>query len=502
MSNIGTWLQNVGAAWLMTTLDPSPKMVALVQAAGTLPVFLLALPGGALADVLDRRRVLIATQAWMLLASGLLAWCTWHGLAGPTLLLGLTFALGCGTAVFGPAWQASIPEIVPRRQLPAALALGSAGFNIARAIGPAIGGLLVAASGPAATFALNAISFLGVIVVLFRWKREPRTHGLPAEHFVGALRAGLRYVRHSPALQGIMFRQVLFSLGGAALWALLPLIAKTRLGFGAGGYGLLLGCLGAGALAGAAGVVRLRQFLGIDRLVLLAILIFAAALTATAWLSSLAILVVLMLAGGASWLVVLSSFNVAAQTAIAGWVRARALSVYMLLFFGGLGLGSALWGLVAEHAGIPWTMTFAAVAVLTGLPAALRWPLRETAGDELDPSQHWPEPAVMRPIDETGASVLVTVEYRIDPVRAPEFKTLMQRIRKQRLRDGALRWALFNDLSEPDKFLELFVVESWVEHLRQHRRATLADRDLDLAAHAFHVAEGKPAVRHYISETG
>ena len=322
-SNIGTWMQNVGAAWLMTSLAPSPTMVALVQAATTVPVFLLALIAGALADVVDRRRLLLITQSWMLAAAALLGASTVMGATTPWLLLGLTFALGLGVAMNGPAWQAIVPELVPREDLHTAVALNGVGFNLARAVGPAMGGVIVAAGGPGAVFILNAVSFVGVLFVLYRWRRPQPRSQLPSEDVVGAIRAGLRYVRYAPELRSVLIRSGVFIFCGAALWALLPLVAKQDLGLGASGYGALLGCLGTGAVLCAAVLPKLQKRFTADLLIVGGIVTFAAATLALATIGNFFSVALALVAGGAAWMALMSTFNVSAQIAVPEWVRAR-----------------------------------------------------------------------------------------------------------------------------------------------------------------------------------
>ncbi|HVR11548.1 MAG TPA: MFS transporter, partial [Thermoanaerobaculia bacterium] len=338
-SNIGTWLQNVGASWMMTSLTTSTTLVAMVQAATSLPSFLLALPAGALADVIDRRRLLLVTQGWMAAAAAALGVLTLAGLISPWSLLAFTFLLGLGNAANNPAWQAIIPELVPRPELPGAIALGSIGFNVARAAGPALGGLIVATAGPGWTFMLNAVSFLGVMAVLYAWRRPEEETVLPGERILGAMRTGVRYVRHSPEVLAPIARGSTFIFCASSLWALLPVVARG-LHRGAAGYGLLLTALGVGAVAGAMVLPRLRRYASTDLVVAAATLAFAAATLALALLHDFPLLLAMLLLAGGGWLSLLSSLNVAVQTAVPSWVRARALSVYMLIFFGGLAAGS------------------------------------------------------------------------------------------------------------------------------------------------------------------
>ncbi|HEU4402376.1 MAG TPA: MFS transporter [Candidatus Polarisedimenticolia bacterium] len=498
-SNVGTWMQEVGAAWLMTSLSPSPLMVALVQAATTLPIFLLALPAGALADVVDRRRLLITTQTWMLLATGLLGALTLLGATTPWVLLTLTFVIGLGAALNAPAWQAIIPELVTRPALPAALALNGIAINLARAVGPALGGLVVAAAGPWAAFLLNSVSFTGVVVVLYRWRREVRRSALPAERMIGAMTAGLRYVRHAPDLRAVMMRSGAFILFGSALWALLPVVARFELGVGPTGYGLLLGCLGAGAVGGAALLPRLRRAVPINTLVASATLIFATVILLVGLVRSYAPMCLVMVAGGGAWLTLLTSFHSSAQGVLAGWVRGRALAVYLLVFFGGMAGGSALWGMVASHAGPSAALGWAGLGLVAALALTARYRLTTGEGLDLAPSRHWPAPAIVDDAEADRGPVLITVEYRVDPARAAEFARAMRDVRRVRRRDGAFRWDLFNDSEDEWRFLESFFVESWLEHLRQHERLTVDDREFEKRARLFHVGPEPPVVTHFIA---
>jgi len=505
-SNIGTWMHEVGASWLMTQLAPSPLMVSLIQTAEALPVFLLALAAGALADVLDRRRLLIFSQSWMLGAAAGLGFLTVLHLTTPELLLAFTFLLSFGNALNGPAWQAIVPELVPRRELPAAISLNSVGFNVARAAGPALGGLIVASAsrafsderaGPGVVFLLNAISFLGVIVVLYRWRHEPRSSVLPAERVLGAMRTGARYVAHSPFMHSVLIRVSLFMLGASALWGLVPLFARETLGRGAAGYGVLLGFFGTGAVIGGSLLPRLQHELGLRRLLAGSVLLFAAALGLMATWRHFPVACLAMFAAGFAWTTELSTFNTSVQLTTPAWVRGRALAVYQLTYFAGMGACSALWGSVALHLGIPRAILVAGLSLAVGLMVAVRFPVSFGEGIDLAPSSRPAPVAASEPRAERGP-LLVTVEYRIDPQNASEFSRAMIELGRVRRRDGAMRWGLFEDVAQPGRYLETFVVESWVEHLRQHERATVADQQVRERVQRFHLGKGPPAVSHLL----
>jgi MFS family permease len=371
-SNIGTWMQTAGASWLMTTLAPSPLLVALVQTASSLPVLLVGLPAGAMADLVDRRRLLIFTQSWMLAAAALLGVLTLAGAIGPWWLLALTFALGLGAAMNGPGWSATFPELVPREELAAAVALNSVQFNIARAVGPALGGIVMAASNAGIVFLLNAVSFLGVIMVLWKWRPASRPLTSDDTGLGDAMRTGLRYVRSAPAYHAVLARSGLFVFAGSALWGLLPVVAQMKLASTSLGYGFLLGCLGAGSVIGASLLAPLRVRYSPDRLVAAGMILFAGATAALALLTQFAVIAVAMLIGGVAWMTAMSTFNVCAQTAPPMGLRARALGAYFVVFQSSMALGSASWGAVANRAGVSNSLLIAAGVILAGLATAFR----------------------------------------------------------------------------------------------------------------------------------
>lgn len=501
-SNIGSWMHEVGAGWLMTSLAPSPLMVALVQAATTAPVFLLALPAGALADIVDRRRYLIATQVWMMVAAAVLGVLTLAGWTTAPLLLVLTFALGIGTAMMMPAWGAMTPELVPRAELHAAISLNTVGMNVARAVGPALAGLIVAAAGPGVVFLLNAISFLATIAALHSWKRAPRESELPAERLAGAVRAGLRYARHSPELRAVLARGVAFFVFASSAWALLPLIVRQELHSGPGTYGLFLACMGTGAIAGALLLPKLRGRASRDRIVAGTTLLYVAALLALAHSGNVYAAGSAMLLMGAAWISVVASLMTATQTALPGWVRARGLALFWVVFMGGMAAGSALWGQVASWVGIPMALTMAAAGALLGIAATWRYKIGLHDVVDLSPSMHWPTPLWSDELELDRGPVMVTVEYQIDPANAVEFARAMHHMRRIRRRDGAFMWELFNDVEAPGRMVETFMVESWIEHLRQHERVTVADRDVSERVRRFHVGSEPPRVTHLVAANG
>lgn len=500
VSHIGTWMQNTASAWLMTSLAPSPLMVSLVQTATTLPLFLLALPAGALADVLDRRRLLLLTQSWMIVAAAALGWLTVADAITPWLLLSFTLMLGIGAAMNAPAWQAIVPELVEMREIPAAVALNSAGFNVARSVGPALGGLVLGLFGAGVAFFINAFSFLGVLTVLFLWRQKPRESALPAERVISATRTGLRYVRHAPALQAVLIRTAAFIVSASAAMALLPLVAKDILALDSTGYGLLLGFFGLGAVVGAVLLQPIRRGISVDLLVMVGTMGFAGTLTTLALVRNCPAVCVALAVGGAAWLALISSFNSGVQAVVPSWVRGRALSVYMLVIFGGMAGGATLWGAVAVLLGLPRTLLTAAGSLVLAWTLTAAYSLAEDSLD-LSPSGHWPSPSpAVEPRPEEGP-VVITVEYLIDTGKSEQFVALMRARRNTRMRDGALSWGLYVDASRPERYVESFTVASWLEHLRQHQRVTVADRELEKKLYSFHTGKEAPVVTHFLSKT-
>lgn len=496
--NIGTWIHDVAAAWVMAETTQSPLMVAAVQAATTLPVVLLAVIAGTLADIVDRRRYLILAQLWMFAAATALALLAHFDRLGPWGLVALTFLLGCGAAMAMPAQQATTPELVPRRMLGQAVALGSLSMNIARAIGPALGGLIVAQAGAGWAFAINAVSFLGVAVVLARWKRNAAAAALPPEHFGAALRAGLRYAREATVLQAVLIKAAGFFFFASALTALLPIVVKQELGASAGTYGLLLGCIGAGAILGAIGLPRIRRRLDGDRLVALATLVYAGCMLAMASLRDVRLLYPVAVLNGLAWISVLSSLQIAAQVSVPAWVRARALSLYIVVFSAGMAAGSLGWGALAQHWGSDRALTIAAAGAAAAALALRRFRLGPAAQLNTAPSGHWPQPLPLAEIAGERGPVLVTVEYQVRPDRRGEFLELMALLGRSRRRDGAIAWSVAEDTEAPGVYLEYFVGSSWLEHLRLHERVTEDERSLQQRIAGLLEPDSRPLVRHFV----
>jgi len=499
VSNVGTWMQDVGAGWLMTSLSSSPSMVALVEAADGIPLMLLALPAGALADIIDRRRLLIAIQIYLLAVAGALAVCTFFELTTAWGLIGFIFALGVGGALMMPAWAAIVPDLVAPDELPSAVALNSIAINASRAIGPAIAGVLVAAVGAWLVFLLNALSYIGILVVLARWQREHRKSTLPAERFLSAIRVGMRFVMHTRALQVVLIRGAAFFVFASATWSLFPLIVRRELGRGPEIYGLLLTCIGLGAVGGAILLPRIRSRISRDALVAGASVLYAIAALTLGYVQNIALLALAMLATGVAWISILSALQVSAQMTLPPWVRARGLAAFVVVFMGGMALGSILWGQVATHIGIPRTLAGAALGMVLAVLLTWRFKLGEHQVLDFSPSMDWPLP-VLAEAPEPDVPVLVTISYRVQPDKRADFVAAMQGLREMRRRNGAYYWQLFHDSEEPTRFIETFMDESWMEHLRQHERVSVADREIQRRAKQYLVEGTSTHSSHWLAE--
>jgi len=498
VSNIGTWMYNAASGWLMTTLNPDPLIVSLIQVATTLPMFLFAIPAGALADMFDRRRLLLVAEIGTTAVSTIFAILVWLDAVTPANLLVFTFLTGAGGALTAPAWQSTVPALVPERDLQPAVVLNGIGINISRAVGPALGGIITAAWGVAAPFWINAVSNLGVIGALYWWRPpQKRTGHLPAERFWGAMRNGLRYARHNPHLRATLVRAVGFFLFASAYWALLPLVARSQIAGGPELYGVLLGAIGLGAIAGAFCLPWLKVKLGPNHLTAAGTIGTAVTLVLLGVASNPATALLASIIAGFSWIAVLSALNVSAQVALPEWVRGRGLSLFVTVMFGAMTVGSVIWGKVAGMVGLPAAHFLAAAGALVAMLATWRWQL-ETGAVDLTPSMHWPAPIATHGVEQDQGPVLVTVEYRIDPADRDEFLAALERLAQERRRDGAYAWGVFEDAAEEGRMLETFLVESWLEHLRQHERVTNADRVLQSTVQRFHTGSA-PKITHLIA---
>ena len=498
LGNIGSFMRDVASSWMVTELSASPAAVSLIQTAATLPIFLLAIPAGVLSDILDRRRFLIGVQILLACVSASLLWLSKTNALTVEYLVALTFVGGIGAALMGPTWQSIVPELVPRTDLKNAVALNSLGINVARAVGPAAGGLLLASFGAAMAYGADVLSYVFVIAALLWWKRPPaEQNGLP-EQFFGAFRAGLRYARASRELHVVLLRAAVFFLFASAVWALLPLVSRRMLSGTAGFYGVMLGAVGAGAIVGALLLPRLRQRLAADGLVLVASLLSAGVMAVLATAPPQWLAVLLMLALGAGWIIALTTLNGVAQAVLPNWVRGRGLAIYLMVFNGAMAGGSLGWGLVAQEIGIPATLVAGALglAVMALVFHRVKLPTGEA---DLQASNHWPEPMLTEPVAHDRGPVLVQIEYQVAKADIPAFLQAMRQVAQERRRDGAYAWGVSEHTAQPGLVLEWFFVESWAEHLRQHQRVSKADADMQAEVLRFHTGPGKPVVHHYLA---
>jgi MFS family permease len=497
-SNLGGLVQSVGAGWMMTTLTDSHNMVALVQASTTLPIMMFSVAAGALADNFDRRKVMIVAQIGMAIVSLVLAGMGFLGLLTPWLLLSFTFLIGCGTALFNPSWQASMGDLVPREDLAGAVTLNTLGFNMMRSVGPAIGGVIVALAGAAAAFALNAFSYIPLIYALLRWKPARVLNRLPRETFGSAIMAGVRYVSLSPNLSTVLLRGFMFGAAAVAIMALLPSVAEDYVGGGAMTYGTLLGCFGLGAIAGAFINARVRERFSNETIVRLACLGFAISCIGLGHSRDPLLSHFVLLPAGACWVLALSLFNVSIQLSSPRWVVGRALSLYQTATFGGMALGSWVWGLSADAWGPDRALTLACIVLLACALVGLRLPLPQFSALDLNPLNTFNEPIIKLDLQPRSGPIMVTIGYLIDQEDITKFLQLMSERRRIRIRDGARQWVLLRDLEQPDLWVESYHVSNWIDYVRHNLRRTKADADNVVSLRALHRGAEPPRVHRLI----
>ena len=495
-SNICMWMNDVAAAWIMTSLTSSPTLIAMVQTASAMPVFLLGLPSGALADIVDRRRYFMVTQFWIATNAAVIFTVSLSGgLTAPVLLM-LVFSNGIGLAMRWPVYAAILPELLPRDELPAGLALNAVAVNGARVVGPLVAGAIITSAGSEYVFALNFLVSIVAGFVLWRWKREVKPSVLPGERFIGAMRLGWQFVRESQRMRNAIVRTATFFLHSTALLALIPLVA-TRLGGGAGEYTLLFSCLGVGAIFSAMQLPRMRGRWNRDQIAVGGSILHAFAMAGVAFAPNTWFAAPAMFAGGMGWIVVANSVTVAAQLALPDWVRARGMSLYQMAIMGGSALGAFVWGRLAEYTSVPTSLAIAAASMLIFLGLTKDRTLE--GSEDHTPTHPFPEPVPAFAMHLDDGPVLVTVEYFIDPGRAAEFDAVMAETRGSRLRAGAVSWSLFEDLERPGRFVEFFVCDTWADYLRRFDRFTAADEKLHERRHALHIAEGPPKISRHVA---
>lgn len=500
--NLTIWMHSVAAAWLMVSLTSSPLMVALIQTASALPSFIFALPSGVMADLVDRRRYLLWVVGAMFFIALALCGFTLSGALGAWLLLALTFALGAGFALQGPAWYTAQTDSVARIILPSAMALSAVSYSSARAIGPAMAGMVMSHSGALAVFALAAALLSFALWVLFRWDNPKRSSHLPPEDLLTGLRSALRYVRHSTVMKVQILRTVLFVGVASSLWALLPLIAGQLLHSGAGGYGVLLGCIGTGSVLGAILLPRLKGVLEMNRMMAISAVVYSAGTAVAATVPNMLVVCVALVLAGVAWLGIGNTNMLALQSAVPGWIRARALAVYMLVFQGAMAAGSALWGALAARAGLAATLLASAALMLGVMLVMNRYRARLGEEDEATESAEAGQAAsgVAPAPDDERASVAVQIVYQIAPADRIAFLRQLHAIGSARRRDGASFWRVFRDLEDGERYVERFIVDSWSQYLRQRSRATVADIEAQRRLQALHVGVEAPQLTHYVAE--
>jgi MFS family permease len=499
VSSMGSWMHDVGAAWLMTTLAPEPLMVSLVQAATLLPLFLLTLPAGALADIVNRRRYLIFTQFWLMGTAGTLGVLTLSGLTNEWILLGMTLAMGCGTAMMMPAFSAMIPDLVPRNELTAAITLNSIAFNATRAMGPAVAGAILAATSPGIVFVVNALSFSAVIWAIFRWRSRQQASSLPSERFIGSMRTGMRYARRATELHTVILRGLALFLSMSAPLAFLPLVVKTELQAGPRTYGLLLSCIGAGAVGTGFLLPAIRRRFSTDAVILMGTCGVVLASVALAYVRFVPLLGIALVLLGACWISAQSTLQVTAQLSLPGWVRARGLAVFIASFMGVMALGAATWGKVASLTSIETALLTEASVGALGTLLTSRLSLESVASRDTTPAESFIDPQMIPTADSDRGPVLVSIDYEVDPEHSEDFVEAMQEVRRVRLRNGSSAWGLFQDTGAGTQFTEVFLDQSWLDHLRQNERVTMEDRRAMDAAIAFHRGAEPPRVTHRLA---
>ena len=497
---IGNAMQVMATSWLMIELTGSALLTALVQTAVFLPMFLLSLPAGVLADVTDRRRLLVIALATQAVLITLLTVLLLFDVAGAAALLLFTFGSGCCTALLSPAWNTTVADSVPRAEMAQAITVISVAYNAARALGPTLAGVVFAYVGSDWVFGIAVLTTLLMWASIRRWPPKPHPPSrLPAERLWGGTLAALRFARHSDLIFAQLLRTMAYSAAGSALWALLPVIAQQQLGTGAAGFGALIGCLGIGAVGAGLVVGRARTELGLERLVHIGCVVFAAAMAIAAWTRVHAIVYLALVFGGAAWMSVMSTFNTATQTSAPPWVRSRAAALHALSALGAFAFGSAFWGAISSAFGLQAALTLATLTMLAGMLLAKPFPLRIGHEREVT-ARPWEDLFLAHEPDPQAGPVAVEIAYRIRADDAPAFLDALTAMRAPRKRDGATLWRIYRDLGDPSRYLERFIVTSWADYLHQRSRATLADLELEARVRAF-VPEGEAiTMQHYIAE--
>lgn len=499
ISNIGGFMQNVGAAWYLTVAGLSATWLGALQAASALPLFLLGLFAGVLADLRDRRHIILLAQIWLALTSSALAWLAFHNKLTPLLLLILTFAMGIGSAFHMPAWTATLPRLVPQEHLAHAVALSGVSVNLARAIGPALGGAIISASSVAMTFLANALTFLFVLIVVWTWRPQPTADaaGPSLEKFRTASRLSLTYALRSPGVRAVLIRSFIVLFAAGALWALLPLVAKNDLGLASGGLGFLLGCLGIGSVAGVFLLGKLRhRGLPIDRSLALGAAIFAVATAVAASVDSFIVVCLALAVGGVGWIILMASLNLCAQISVAAWVQARAVALFLVVTQGSMALSGIVWGYLADRTSLTLALNLSAGFLLLQIVVARKWPLSWLADRDLSPSAIFAQKIEGHEFADQDGPIQIRILYTVRPQDRSAFLTSLYELRSIRLRDGGYDWNVLQDAPDSDVYEEVFWISTWADHRLQHQRMTRADEDIYQRVRQFHKGEAGPLVRH------
>jgi MFS family permease len=498
LSNFGMLIGAVGGAWAMTQLTPAADKVALVQTASMAPTMLISLVAGAIADMYDRRRVVLIGLSVALVGAASTAVLSGLGRVTPDMLLGLIFLIGCGMALMGPAWQSSVSEQVPSSILPSAIAMNGISYNIARSFGPALGGLIVAAAGATAAFATNAFTYIPLFVVMFLWRRAQETARLPPERLGRAVQSGFRYVIHSPRIRTILIRTALMGMIGGSLSALMPLIARNLLGGGAPTYGIMLGSFGVGAVLGALQVGWVRQKLSPETAVRIGALVLAAAICVVGVSRSPYLTAPALVAAGAVWTLSVTVYNIGVQLSTPRWVSGRALSAFQTAIAGGIAVGSWGWGALAERDGVDTALLVSSVLMLGTVALGLWLKLPSEDGTNEEAEEMLADPEVNMAITNRSGPIVVQLEYRIDTRQARTFHGLMQELQHTRQRNGAYDWSIARDIADPELWTERFTCPTWLDYLRQRNRPTQAERAVQDQARAMHIGPEPLKVRRML----
>jgi predicted MFS family arabinose efflux permease len=498
VSNLGILIQGVGAAWAMTQMTTSADKVALVQTALMLPIMLIAMPAGAIADMHDRRVVAMVSLAIALVGATVLTVLAWLGLVTPNILLALCFVVGSGMALFGPAWQASVSEQVPAETLPAAVALNGISYNIARSFGPAIGGIVVATSGAVAAFAVNAVLYLPLMVVLFLWNRTHEPSRLPRERLNRAIVSGVRYIANSPSIRIVLIRTLVTGLIGGSVSALMPLVARDLLHGGAQTYGIMLGAFGMGAVFGALNISEVRRRMSGEAAVRACTISLAGAIAAVAMSTNAVLTAIALVLAGAVWMLAVALFNIGVQLSAPRWVAGRSLAAFQASIAGGIAIGSWGWGHLTDIAGVEIALLVSAGLMLLSPLLGIWLRMPPVGARNEPPAEALADPEVRLSLTGRSGPLVVEIEYRVAQDSARAFHNVMQEVQLSRQRNGAYGWSIARDIADPELWTERYHCPTWLDYLRQRSRATQSERALHQRAIEFHLGPEPIRVRRML----